>query len=456
MPFSPTPKATYNTVCPSCFNPIQFVCETLYNPYTTCNFCHVTIDLQNVSVAPSGLVESGANSSGKPIEYSDEVELMAGCAGSGGSALDQVTDVLLKAQNDLNLPTIMSEESGNAVREERVVSIHQKLWPLFFVTYIVEFFLFGRNQRFTRIGHIRVYRKKIPFLGYRYIPAPRTSTSYSSLSIIVFFFFLCACYAVHKCQDQHIRKWLYFLFPMMLILYTNMLIVTYSDPGFILPGYISGDTNAGPRVLDRAAILVHQQESVVSSIENDKKESQWEQINDVPMERKWCAQCKHFRPVRAAHCYQCGLCVAVHDHHCVVTGGCVGERNILFFTFFVTQGFCAAGLAGFVTFMCLIAHPSSFSLDAYIFLILFDVLFCWFLTLMAISLACGLWYDLFVNTTTRERLTNVYQFKRNPFSLRWYTNICNVFKKKREMSIFREEIVSLVAGANDKGAAVLL
>lgn len=454
--FRPTVGYVYNAVCPVCFSTLEFKCESLYKSRVICSQCNSVVDLRTLTAVD--LAQEGPEVAlSDPVLYASGVEVNVSCA-PGGTAVDQVAALMKETEEGLQIPSKISVETTHAVKEERAVALTQKLWPLFFVTYTLEFFLFGRAKPYCKIGHVRVYRKKIPFLGYRFIPAPRTTTSYSTLSVIIGFFFICACFSVGRCEQAYIQSLIPLLFVLMIILYVDMYLVAYSDPGYILPGYISGDENAGSQILDRDTIFNHKNDqTIVMSIENDKKESKWKTINGTPMERKWCSQCRFYRPVRAAHCYQCGLCVSVHDHHCVVTGGCVGRRNILFFTWFVTEGCCAAFLAGLVTFLCLYYHAEYFGFGLYWFLMIFNVTFCWTLTGFAVSLCLGLWYDMMVDTTTRERLTNTYISKKNPFQKRWYQNFHFYFiGKKHEPTIFREEVMSLVASADNKGPSSLV
>eukprot|EP00927_Polykrikos_kofoidii_P053225 TRINITY_DN4749_c0_g2_i1.p1 TRINITY_DN4749_c0_g2~~TRINITY_DN4749_c0_g2_i1.p1 ORF type:complete len:346 (-),score=20.70 TRINITY_DN4749_c0_g2_i1:56-1093(-) len=70
--------------------------------------------------------------------------------------------------------------------------------------------------------------------------------------------------------------------------------------------------------------------------------------------QKWCRHCKVWRPPRCGHCKYCNRCVLRLDHHCSWMGTCVGERNLRFFTIFLTS----AG-AGLVLFIILGIHRLS-------------------------------------------------------------------------------------------------
>lgn len=444
MSFQPSVGLTYNLICPSCFTPLQFACASLYQSRIKCSTCQCLIDLRSVVVVDdaSTTAEDGVTES--PIQYSSEVELNVGCT---TSAVDQVAAVM--KESEVHIPAVVSAEATNAVGEERAMEISQRLWFFHFITLTFEYLYFGRKP-YCKLGHVRIFRKRIPFVGYRYIPVPRSSTSYSRLAAIIFYFFVCACYATWASGLESGFLRIAVLFVLMMILYLNIVLTTYSDPGFVLPGYISGDENGGNEVLDRDAVYRYKPDDqhFISSIENGKRESKWVNIGEVPMERKWCPQCKIYRPVRAAHCYQCGLCCATHDHHCVVTGACVGKRNILFFIYFVTEGYWAAFLSGYIPCLCLYRHPEAFSSFGYYWLLITNVLLAWLLSGLAASLSVGLTYGILVDTTTRERLTGVYSMKRNPFRKSIMKNLMNAWPGKRqEPSILREEVMALWASA---------
>lgn len=422
----------------------------------SCESCSSIISLERLQVvkASDNKAENDEKEyvSDKPVNYSNEIEVDVGCTTVQGFGVDQVIATLQETQKANKLPQKLSSEATSAIKDERLMSFHSMCWPAFFVTYILEFFLFGKSKPYCVLGRIRVYRKKIPVLGYRFIPAPKTSTSYSILSIIIGFFYICAHFCVSRCEDQSLWHLFYFLQIMCLILYFNMYRIAYSDPGFILPAYVTGDENGGSKILDLNSVHHRESKAVnslfnrLTSINRDAKESKWQLVGEVPMVRKWCTECGFYRPVRAAHCYQCGLCVSEHDHHCVVTGSCVGSRNISYFVFFVTQGVCTAFLAGFTTFKCLYHYGDKFSSGLFWFLVIFNITFCWILTAMAASLMVSLWYGMLTASTTRERLTHVYAQKRNPFQRRWHKNLCfYLYSRKKSRSIFREEIMSVVA-----------
>jgi len=62
-----------------------------------------------------------------------------------------------------------------------------------------------------------------------------------------------------------------------------------------------------------------------------------EENDDIVLfiEYKYCTICHIEQPLRTKHCKTCDHCVATHDHHCPWIGNCVGERNRLFFFWFL-------------------------------------------------------------------------------------------------------------------------
>lgn len=457
--FVPIVGCSYSLVCPSCFSTLNFRCEGLEIENVTCEICNSIISLETLQLVNDATQKNDnrkkENDSAQPVRYSSEIEVNVGCTNGSTFGVDQVFATLNETKNTHSLPKNMTPEVTSAVADERIMAIHQLCWPVFFITYILEFLLFGKSKPYCVLGRVRIYRKKIPFLGYCFIPAPKTTTSYSTLASVIFFFYVCASFSVYRCEDNRLHQLLQFLKIMASILYFNLFRLAYYDPGFLLPAYITGDENGESQSLGSFSAnrnLKEQNTSVISqlnTIDKNTREEKWVMVDGVPILRKWCSVCGFYRPVRAAHCYQCGLCVSTHDHHCVVTGSCVGSRNIVYFTFFVTHGTITAGLAGLVTFQCLYYHPNMFSTRLYWFLFFFNVTFCWILTTLATFLTVSLWINLLTATTTREKLTGVYQSKQNPFRRRWYQNLYYYMMKNRKSpTIFRDEIMSAVASVD--------
>lgn len=435
-----------------------FTCDSLFVARMKCGSCGVFVDLRDMAVLPDDTLNPLSEQEKEPVSYAADVELQVGCS-TGSAATDKVRSVLKETRKETMI-LATSVDAADVARDHQDLRDAKKLWFLHVIVHTLEFILFGRHPYCT-LGHIRVFRKRIPFLGYKFIPVPRTSVRSSLLMLVIFVLTCCSYYAVHQCR-HHYWLWplLYLLLVMVMICYTNIVLLVYSDPGFVLPSYISGDTEGGNEIINRDAAYEYvrnqsakaegkaiEEESVNGS---SHRESKWVLVDDVAMERKWCTQCRMYRPLRTAHCYQCGLCVYIHDHHCGVTGACVGHRNNVHFVLFLTEGFMAAFLSGLITFLCLWYEPYSFSWTAIGLLSVFGVLLSAPVTVLTTSLARVGWYGIVCEITTRERLQKVYASKRNPFRKPWKQNIKYQFcQKRKNPSIFREEVMSLWASASN-------
>lgn len=436
----------YHLICPFCASSHQFKCESANNKYTTCEACMSIIDLRDLSVVSENVENNNGDST--LVQYSNEVELLRGCSGLG--AADQVFAVMQEASMGMEVPSYLSFESGEAITDEKQ-AMRQTKPMLHFVTQAIERVMFGVTP-FCVIGHVKVFRKKIPMRRkYIYIPVPRTSSSYSFLASLVAFFSLGTFYAVIKCESDWLVRFLFLLF-LSLLCYRNLFSVVYGDPGFLLPGYISGDENAGFQILDRGrAFHYTAPTNLLQSIEDGKRPSRWENVNGVEMERKWCSQCQFYRPPRAAHCYQCGLCVSVHDHHCGVTGGCVGSMNVRAFLWFTFEGQFASFMGGYSTLRCLLKYPTSFSNFTYYFLLFGVVFLSWVVAGFTFGLAARVFYAFTKEVTTREFIQGAFLRKRNPYNRGCITNLyANLWARQRQTnSLFSEEFMSLWADASE-------
>lgn len=70
-------------------------------------------------------------------------------------------------------------------------------------------------------------------------------------------------------------------------------------------------------------------------IEIDLDEQQQDEDVVLFIEYKYCTICHIEQPLRAKHCKSCDHCVATYDHYCPWIGNCVGERNKIFFYWFL-------------------------------------------------------------------------------------------------------------------------
>lgn len=446
-PVLPLVGQIYHLTCPVCTSTHQFKCESVYSVYTKCDICSSRIDLRDLSIFSGKIEEEDLQK--KPVQYDGQVELAVGCSGGVG-AVDQVLAAMQETSIGMEMPAYLSFESGEAIMDEKA-AIQQKR-PLFhFFTKAIELLLFGRKP-YCVIGHVKVFRKKIPLeRKYTYIPVPRTSSSYSLLFTLVAFFYVGTFYAVIQCEHNWFLRLSILLF-FALWVYQTLFRVIYGDPGFLLPGYISGDENAGSQILDRTRAFHYvPTENLLHSIEAGKRLSRWETVNGVDMERKWCTQCQFYRPPRAAHCYQCGLCVSVHDHHCGVTGGCVGGSNICAFLWFTLMGVIASSMAGYLTLHSLRVCPECFSSFAFYFLLLAVVILSWGVALMTLGLMLSLMHGVAKEATTRERIQGAYRGKRNPYDRGYWKNLyANLCTRQRYASVvLKEDVMTLWADASE-------
>lgn len=437
----------YHLTCPVCTSTHEFRCDSLRKPFTKCCVCSTGIDLRDLSVLPENEEDNVIQQ--EPVQYCNEVELAVGSSGGAG-AVDQVFAAMEEASMTMKIPSYLSFESNEAIVDEKA-AIQQKK-PMFrFVTQAIEALLFGR-QPFCTVGHIKVFQKKIPMKKkYAYIPVPRTSSSYSLLFTLVAFFFVGSLLAAVKSETHWLPRFFLLLF-LVLWVYKCLFKVVYGDPGFLVPGYISGDENAGTRILDRERAFTYQEpENLLLSIEAGKRPSRFETVNGIQMERKWCTQCQFYRPPRAAHCYQCGLCASVHDHHCGVTGGCVASGNLRAFVWFLWVGQLSSFLAGFSALHSLLSCPQCFSSLTYILLVLLSVMLPWGVALMTCGLMLSLLYGISKEETTRERIQGSFQMKKNPYNRGWRKNILATLcgPCRHSNTLFSEEIMSFWAGASE-------
>ncbi|OMJ70392.1 hypothetical protein SteCoe_31639 [Stentor coeruleus] len=74
-------------------------------------------------------------------------------------------------------------------------------------------------------------------------------------------------------------------------------------------------------------VIYSQEELELSNRDNDLKRSE--------SYTQYCIECHINTPMRARHCKDCGKCVAMFDHHCPFLGTCIGEKNRLFFFWYV-------------------------------------------------------------------------------------------------------------------------
>jgi hypothetical protein len=69
-------------------------------------------------------------------------------------------------------------------------------------------------------------------------------------------------------------------------------------------------------------------------LEKEKDENKKENESACSLPR-FCLVCNVDQPLRARHCNACIRCVHKYDHHCTWLGNCIGEKNYLFYYFYL-------------------------------------------------------------------------------------------------------------------------
>lgn len=76
-----------------------------------------------------------------------------------------------------------------------------------------------------------------------------------------------------------------------------------------------------------------------SEEENESKSHSFHEVSNKAMnyeiDQKICQVCKVEQPLRAKHCRECGHCIGLFDHHCPWIGTCIGEKNRLYFWWYL-------------------------------------------------------------------------------------------------------------------------
>jgi hypothetical protein len=439
----PVKGTTYAVVCPLCYNPMDFECvsEKMYG--VRCSTCGAMIDLrkptETLADTDTGVYDAARQS--EPIYYAGDVEVSTGL-----SATAQVNQVVMSVEEEKRkvMPTQMTGETKQAFSAQRNQALAEKFSFFFPLTYAIEYLVFG-NKPDAKLGHVRIFRKKVPFYGYVNFCAPRTTTSYAAPSTFTLTVFILYNWFCHHMALEWMPFYLYTEWVLVFFFYFLMFRLAYSDPGYVKPGYMedtvedrNSQTGKGPSGLTG--------EMTLRDIESNQRESIWESIDGVPMERKWCSTCNMYRPVRAAHCYICGLCCYDHDHHCSVIGVCVGRRRVEMFATFVTVAAAACLLPTFVVLCALYTHSelitTTLQMLACAFLVVPVGLFAVFLSITAVSM----WLSCAQEASTRERIQRVYALKRNPFDRGVLKNLQYHFLQRRVApSIFDDEFVKKCA-----------
>ncbi|KAG5499932.1 hypothetical protein GH5_04069 [Leishmania sp. Ghana 2012 LV757] len=436
----PVKGVTYGVVCPVCCNPMDFECtsERMYG--ARCPTCAAMVDLRNPAEtlpdADTGVYERDAQSH-ETVHYSAEVE-----PSTGMSASAQVNKLVssLEAEKRKFMPTQMTGETRQAFSAQRNQALSERFSFFFPVTHAIEYVVFGKKP-YAKIGHVRIFRKRIPFYGHVNICAPRTTTAYAApCTVALAFFVIFTWFCSHMDLEwiavcYRIESLLLFLF------YVLLFRLAYSDPGYVRPGYM--DDEGG----DTAAVAASAAEDMtLRDIERNQRESIWESVNGVPMERKWCSTCNMHRPVRAAHCYICGLCCYDHDHHCGVLGICVGRRRVEMFSTFVSVATMACTMPTIVVICAVWGYPERITTILQMIACFLLIGPLGLLSIVLVMTAVSMWQSITHESSTRERLQHVYAQKRNPFDRGFFNNLYyHLVQRRVSAPLFDDDFVKKCA-----------
>ncbi|KAG5500518.1 hypothetical protein JKF63_03612 [Porcisia hertigi] len=432
----PVKGTTYGVVCPVCCNPMDFEClgEAMYG--VRCPTCNAMVDLRNpaetLADTDTGVYE-GTPGHHKAVHYSAEVEPSVGMFASA-----QVNRLVerVEAEKRKVMPSQMTGETMQAFAARRSQALLNRFSILFPVTYAIEYVFLGKSPH-AKIGNVRIFRKRVPFYGYINICAPSSTTSYATpltFSFFLFFFFSWFCAHMNL-------AWMSMCYRIECVLFFLFLFLTfrlaYSDPGYVKPGYM--DDEGGDTAAAAAAAAGN---VTLRDIEYNKRESLWENVDGVPMERKWCSTCSMYRPSRAAHCYICDLCCYDHDHHCGVIGVCVGRRRLEMFFLYVLVSTAACLVPLLVVVCALWTHTEKITSPLHVILCLLAVGTCGALSILLPTTTVSMLLSIIWETSTRERIQQVYANKRNPYNRGFFKNVYyHLVQRRVAASLFDDEFV---------------
>lgn len=426
----PTIGRWYGVVCPSCYATVNFDCRSLSTYGIQCATCGAMVDLRN----PTETLEEGNTGHFPPgsmerVRYAPEVE-----ESDGLSATAQVNIVMEKAQEERQkvMPERMSGETRQAYSAQVTQAISAKFAIFHPVTWAIEYLVFG-NKPDAKIGNVRIFRKRIPFRGYVNIPVPATSTSYAMPTVFGSTSYVGCIWLSCVVNEPWMFRWLKVELVPLILFYFLMYRLVYSDPGYVRPAYIDEETGRLPDDL------------TLKDIEANQRDSLWEMVDGVPMERKWCSTCNMHRPARAAHCYLCGLCVYDHDHHCTVIGACVGRRHVAMFATFVTISAISCIIPLLMVLQVWYYHRDRLTSGQFTGSIVLSIGLIVFSLTLSVT-AVSMWQSVTQEASTRERLQNVYVQKRNPYDRGFFRNLYyHLWQRKVHPTLFTDEFVKKCA-----------
>jgi palmitoyltransferase ZDHHC9/14/18 len=182
-----------------------------------------------------------------------------------------------------------------------------------------------------------------------------------------------------------------------------------------------------------------------------------------PLGYRYCSTCNIFRPPRSKHCNSCNVCVSKFDHHCPWVGNCIGERNhVYFFYFLITISlFTILVTASCVRLLVLQyermdytpspsdnimplalckIYKSIMSMPLVVIFGIFALLCAWSLTSLL------LFHALIISLaqTTNERVRNVYQHYQNDAHHGCWRNWKSALCAKRVESLLPRDFSEIV------------
>ncbi|KAJ6253299.1 s-acyltransferase [Anaeramoeba flamelloides] len=153
---------------------------------------------------------------------------------------------------------------------------------------------------------------------------------------------------------------------------------------------------------------------------------------------RYCETCKIYRPPRASHCGHCNNCVLRLDHHCPWLGSDVGLRNYRFYFFFLVftsiEALFSIALC-FVNIIQAIINETNEE-DSQALNIIKNSWWNYLIIILQLRLTYYIFGLLFLhcklitkNITTREKIKNIYEDKKNPFDQGFLKNWLTLFSK---------------------------
>ncbi|CAK9438527.1 uncharacterized protein LODBEIA_P27510 [Lodderomyces beijingensis] len=228
---------------------------------------------------------------------------------------------------------------------------------------------------------------------------------------LVFFCIFEASWQWHHISPALVIVWIY----LWLITFMNFCKASTSDPGILprnlhLPKSLTGNRISNPPEEYFNTVTL-------PSFAKDKHGK------TIGVQVKYCQTCHIWRPARTSHCSTCQVCVLDHDHHCVFLNNCVGQRNYMYFLWFLLLACvsCCYLIATSVAHLCYYrrgqvehVHTMFQSIQQFpmsLFLLVYTIIALIYpMLLLALHIALTA-----QNITTREYLNYVYKKKTPEF-----------------------------------------